>query len=146
MIPKLAWIADDKVMSAEDHRHSIQQSACWVAELDGQLVGFLSAEPQGDELHIWQVAVARPFQGKGVGRCVVQSVITEARRKRFKALTLTTFRGVPWNEPFYQSLGFETLTSNEVDRRLGAILNRELQQGLPADWRCAMRLRLVDSG
>jgi N-acetylglutamate synthase-like GNAT family acetyltransferase len=56
-----------------------------------------------------------------------------------KALTLTTFRNVPWNEPYYRRLGFVTLDSTELNPRLKAILRSEGQAGMPIAQRCAMR-------
>ncbi len=59
-----------------------------------------------------------------------------------EALTLTTFRDVPWNAPLYQRLGFELLTGPEIGERLARILVGEAERGLPGDRRCAMRLLL----
>jgi len=76
-------------------------------------------------------------QGRGVGRRLIGHVIAWARAEGFVSLSLTTFRNVPWNGPFYASLGFV-----EDDRlsALQAILRAEADKGL-AD-RCAMVLTL----
>ena len=36
------------------------------------------------------------------------------------AMTLITFRGVPWNAPYYERLGFRELTDAEVTPGLAA--------------------------
>jgi hypothetical protein len=56
-----------------------------------------------------------------------------------RALTLTTFRHVAWNAPFYARYGFVELPADS-DGRLKAILIRETAHGLPN--RCAMRFDL----
>ena len=43
-----------------------------------------------------------------------------ARSEHFDSITLTTYRDVPWNGPFYESLGFvvlETLTPDLIEIR-----------------------------
>jgi hypothetical protein len=57
-------------------------------------------------------------------------------------VTLTTFRDVIWNEPFYKRLGFRTLRDDEMDERLAELLRQEAERGLPEGSRCAMRLDL----
>ncbi|WP_373691614.1 hypothetical protein [Hyalangium versicolor] len=69
-----------------------------------------------------------------------------SRREGLAALTLTTFRGVPWNEPFYARLGFETLEGAAIGERLSAILRDEVLKGLPGERRCAMRRTAVRVG
>jgi hypothetical protein len=69
----------------------------------------------------------------------LEAVIEPARDLGLNALTLTTFRDVPWNAPFYARFGFETLAPGELDPRLEAILRAEIAHGIPGDRRCAMR-------
>jgi hypothetical protein len=71
----------------------------------------------------------------------MDAVIGWAKSRRFHAITLTTFRDVPWNGPFYGSLGFvvtETLTP-----QLTRIRQDERERGIDAFGpRVAMRLDL----
>lgn len=76
-------------------------------------------------------------QGQGVGRRLIQHVIAWAKAEGFARLSLTTFRSVPWNGPFYASLGF---VEDDRPPALQAILRTEAEKGL-AD-RCAMILAL----
>ncbi len=142
-IPELAWIADGDDLTVEDYRKLIGQSTCWVA-LDQQdrPIGFLCAEVVFGELHVWEFAVLQDRQRSGLGRTLMQQAIAEARSRGLAALTLTTFRDVPWNEPFYERLGFKTLVQEEVGSRLDKILNSEIANGLPGQKRCAMRLNI----
>ncbi|RUQ46321.1 GNAT family N-acetyltransferase, partial [Corynebacterium pseudodiphtheriticum] len=50
------------------------------------------------------------------------------------AVTLTTFKHVPWNAPFYTRLGFKP----ETDPRLAQILADEYAHGFEPGSRCAM--------
>jgi hypothetical protein len=62
----------------------------------------------------------------------------DARNTGFKALTLTTFRDLAWNAPFYARLGFDEVTAIDAHPRLAGELANEVDDGLPADRRCAM--------
>lgn len=139
----LAWVADVEPTSFEDHVALIGAGTVWVAvDGKGDIFGFLLAERCGDELHICEFAVERLLQGLGIGTSLVQAATEYTRTIGVAALTLTTFRGLSWNEPFYHHLGFETLRPDQLDDRLRAVLVREVAIGLPIEMRCAMRLVL----
>ena len=139
-IPDLAWISDDAVLPADTHERFIAGGAEWVAEdlVDG-IAGFLVAEPMGDDLHIWELAVRLDRQGQGIGGGLIEAAAAHAHAAGLTALTLTTFRDVAWNEAFYARRGFQRLKGAALDDRLAAILAREITLGLPGDRRCAMR-------
>lgn len=140
-LPELAWIADADVLSAETHRQRIAANTVWVAtgEAAGP-IGFLSAEIFGDDLHLWEISVRREAQGQGHGRALLANAIADAKRRGLRAVTLTTFSNVPWNRPFYETLGFRCLFPNEMGSRLSQILQNEREHGLAHTPRCAMRL------
>ena len=66
-----------------------------------------------------------------------------ARRRGDHALTLTTFRDVEWNGPYYARLGFEPIPDEQLGPELRAIRDREQADGLDVLPRQAMRLRIV---
>jgi GNAT superfamily N-acetyltransferase len=142
-IPDLAWIADGAVLSVEMHQTYARAGTSWVVldETD-RFVGFLSAEQCGAELHIWELAVRRDQQGRGAGRALIDTALAYAKNHGLAAVTLTTFRDVPWNEPLYAHFGFVTLNAEEMGERLSQVLEDEGAGGLPLERRCAMRLAL----
>lgn len=139
-IPGLQWLADEGVMAERRHAELQAAGTSWVALAADEPVGFLAAEIIGDEMHIWELAVRQDQQGRGLGRALLQAAIDGAADRRLAAVTLTTFRDVPWNQPFYEKIGFVTLPAEEAGARLAAILRSEVEQGLPGERRCAMRL------
>ena len=142
--PSLAWLADTPVTDTRQHLHAIQTQDVWVAEWpDGALAGFLSAEQVDNQLHILELSVGQHFQGQGLGRKLLLAAIEYSRERELDGLTLTTFRDLPWNAPFYQRFGFETLSAAETTPHLLAILGQEIDHGLPGERRCAMCLRLL---
>ncbi len=139
-LPDLAWIADYDIMSVETHLGYVTKGTSWAAEVDGLIVGFLCAEIIESDLHIWLLAVRQERQGKGIGWQLMNTAIEYAHHNWLRSVTMITFREVPWNEPFYRSLGFEIIDAEKMEPRLEEILQEEIQHGIPGDMRCAMRL------
>ncbi|WP_437941661.1 GNAT family N-acetyltransferase [Sorangium sp. So ce341] len=131
------------VTPADGWRDALRAGTLWVVDDGaGAPVAFLGAEAIGDELHIREFDVALERQGQGHGRRLLGHVIAWARSAKLQAITLTTFRTVPWNGPFYAAMGFRELSPAETPPRLAAILKNEARQGLDPARRCAMRLDL----
>ena len=138
--PGLEWIAEDDVQSKEQHRALITDGVAFVAELQGYgIAAFLNGEVTPHALHIWQMAVHRDQHRRGIGRKLMEAAQQFATDHGIDALTLTTFREVPWNEPYYHRLGFITLDCEDLDPRMKAILEAEEHAGLPTTMRCAMK-------
>jgi GNAT superfamily N-acetyltransferase len=113
----------------------------WVADdPHAGLVGFLAGKIEDGGLHIEEIDVMMERQKQGHGRRLMQRAIDGARDRGLAALTLTTFRSVAWNGPFYGSLGFVELSPAETPAWLAAILAKETARGF--EDRCAMRLAL----
>ncbi len=142
-IDDLAWIADADDLSVDRYAALIAGGAAWVAsDAAGDIAGFLCGEVFGDALHIWEMSVRRDGQQAGLGRRLLATATSWAMAARLPALTLTTFREVAWNEPFYRRAGFRTLSDHELTPRLAETLRAEVANGMPGDRRCAMRLDL----
>ncbi|QFT78892.1 GNAT family N-acetyltransferase [Erythrobacter sp. THAF29] len=136
--PELADLDPDDVWEADELRRLIRKGHCLVALVDGEMAGFLASEPFRRELHIWEMDVAPQYQRHGIGAGLLRGCQIDARNSGFKALTLTTFRDLPWNAPFYARLGFEEVTALDAHPRLTGELANEIDNGLPAERRCAM--------
>jgi len=122
---------------------ALSAGTLWVArDGEGRLVGFLAASRGDPWLHVDEIDVASGDQGQGYGRRLMQVAIAWARERDLADVTLTTFRDVRWNAPFYASLGFMEVTRDDSCPRLGAILAREARLGLDPATRCAMKLSL----
>ena len=136
--PDLASIDPDDTWDVPDLERLIRRGHCLVAHVGEAMAGFLVAQPFSRELHIWELDVAPAFQRRGIGAGLVRAAQIDARNTGFRALTLTTFRDLEWNAPFYARLGFEEVTALDAHPRLAGELANEVDDGLPADRRCAM--------
>jgi GNAT superfamily N-acetyltransferase len=124
---------------AEDWIGSLEAQTLWVALVEGRPEAFLGASASGERLHIDEFAVAAEHQGKGLGRRMLAHCIEAARSRGFRLISLTTFRDVPWNAPFYASAGFEPWPDPPAD--IAEKLADERRRGLKN--RLAMRLVLA---
>ena len=122
-------------------RQSLEADLLFVAadELD-QPFGFLAGIAMADAVHIAEIDVIRHWQKKGVGRRLMQAVIETVRARGASGVTLTTDRHVPFNAPFYASLGFHILDDGERSAELSRILDREVEHGADPARRVAMAL------
>ena len=136
--PSLAGLDFTRTRSEADFARLIRKGHCLVAHVGEAMAGFIVAERFSRELHIWEMDVAPQFQRRGIGAGLVRAAQIDARNTGIAALTLTTFRDVAWNGPFYARLGFEEVTALDAHPRLAGELANEVDDGLPADRRCAM--------
>jgi GNAT superfamily N-acetyltransferase len=92
--------------------------------------------------HIEQVSVDPRFAGRRLGRRLLDHVADEARRRGLGAVTLTTFRDVPWNAPYYERCGFRALAADELGPGLHRVRDDESAHGLDPARRVCMRREL----
>jgi len=121
------------------YEHSHEAGLLWVARDEGgRPVGFALCERMDGEIHLEELDVDPEFGRRGIGRTLVEHVCAYAA-ERGMDVTLTTFRGVAWNEPFYASLGFREIRGAEVGVELARRVRAEAERGLPVEVRVVMR-------
>jgi GNAT superfamily N-acetyltransferase len=138
----LHTIADDEPPSAELLLRYVRTGTAWVAELDGEVVGYASASVVDDEGHLDQVSLIGAAAGRRIGQALIEAVIAWTAARGLPAVTLTTFRDVPWNGPYYERLGFVAVPEHEQGPQLAAIRAAERGAGLDVLPRIAMRRSL----
>ena len=125
-------------LSEPDYVRLIARGHCLSAVDDGTPVGFVACRPVGRSLHIGELSVATTHQQHGIGGALLRAIGVDARNSGFSALTLNTFRDVPFNAPFYARHGFVEVENFESWRHLQDSLDMEVALGLPAHSRIAM--------
>lgn len=136
--PDLADFDINDTWTPDDLRRFIRKGHCLVSHVSDEMAGFLVSEPFGRELHIWEMDVDPRFGRQGIGEGLIRAAQIDARNSGFSALTLTTFRDLPWNAPFYARVGFLEISAPDTHSRLAEELTNEADEGLPAERRCAM--------
>lgn len=135
----MAAVADDEPMAVEVLAAYAADGRSWVAEVDGAVAGYVVVDVVDDCAHVEQISVHPDHQGRGVGRALLAAVDRWAVEHGLPALTLTTFRDVPWNAPLYRHLGFVDLAVEERGPELRALVGAEAAHGLDPSSRTCMR-------
>jgi GNAT superfamily N-acetyltransferase len=114
-------VADSPPLPTESLTGYRRAGRAWVAadEYD-EPVGFVVADVVDDRAHIEQVSVHPAHAGRRIGAMLLDHVADWATGHHLTGLTLITFRGVPWNAPYYERLGFRELAETEVSPELAA--------------------------
>jgi ribosomal protein S18 acetylase RimI-like enzyme len=94
-------------------------------------VGFVHVLEIDGHAHLEQLSVLPEHQRRGIGAELTRAAMAEARAQGFDRLSLCTYRDVPWNGPFYRSVGFAEVTDlapyeqrlRQKERDLGLDIN-----------------------
>ena len=112
-----------------------------VADAIRELARVASDDLRGHRKKLRDIAAvaADVFAGRLPSGIAMSEVAGWAADEGLPALTLTTFRGVPWNGPYYARCGFRELSPGEVTPGLAEVLAAEATLGLDPAERIAMR-------
>ncbi|MEM9668255.1 MAG: GNAT family N-acetyltransferase [Pseudomonadota bacterium] len=126
-------------VSIDYHRGSIADETSFVVSDDtGTAVGFALCSERDPDLYLDEVSVHPDHGRKGIGRALVERVIEEARQREKPSVSLSTFRDVVWNAPFYATLGFREITEDDWEDWMHDF-NRIQAETLDVSKRCFMR-------
>ena len=86
----------------------------YVAEIDGSAVGLAGLKPISDEIaEIKRMYVLPEARGHGVGRMLLQQLVTDARELAFRFVRLESAAFMREAHALYRSLGFEDVPPYE---------------------------------
>ncbi len=138
----LPEIADDGPGTVGELEAYRAAGRAWVAvdERDVSIAYILTVEVDA-ALHIEQVSVDPAHAGRGIGAELIEHVCDLARADGRASVTLTTFRDIPWNAPYYARLGFRELAEDEWGPQLRALVAHE-RVAIPGD---AARVTMIRS-
>jgi putative acetyltransferase len=125
--------------TVDEHRHAREHGLAMLSVIAGVPTGFILAVSMDGRAHILELAVALDQQGRGHGRALIAAAETWAAQHGFHEMTLTTFRDVDWNTPFYASLGYDIFGVAADRPELGALIADEIKAGVHRAPRVAMR-------
>jgi GNAT superfamily N-acetyltransferase len=123
-----------------------QEGRLWVAVVNETPVGFAHVEMLADGLpHLQEMDVAPDHGRRGIGTSLLRRVLARVAQAGHDQLTLTTFRDVPWNMPFYARVGFVEITRRDLRPALESIVRDEAERGLDRKRRVVMGYRVGPS-
>lgn len=139
----MADIAADEPFSVETLGRYQQDGRAWVATDAGDApVAYILVDAVDGNAHIEQISVHPDWSRRGIGRELIDRVAVWAATRDLSAITLTTFRDVEWNAPYYARCGFVTVADAELGPGLARIRAHEAARGLDRYGRVTMRRAL----
>ena len=136
-------MVDGRTPPVEPLAASLRLGRVLVAEDADGVAGFAQWDLVDSALHLGQLSVDPARQRRGLGRTLMDRTLGVARGLFAPAVTLTTFRDVPWNAPFYRALGFLAIEDVRLAPGLAAIRASERARGLDAIGPRLAMMRLV---
>jgi len=101
------------------NRYNPDRERCWIAEMDGQIVGSVMVVQESDEAAKLRLLLVDPrARGLGLGKRLVDECIRFARRKGYRKLVLWTNHVLVQARNIYQKAGF-VLVRQEPHRSFG---------------------------
>lgn len=134
----------NETVSEQEHLEAQQRGLLLVALENGNKpVGFAITKQVYSYLHLIEIDVHPQYQRQGIGSALIERVFALAQNHECEAVTLTTYKYVAWNAPWYEKQGFCILFSEDMPSYLLSILNHEKKLGLDPKRRVAMRKMLI---
>ncbi len=124
-------VADDDPISASVFADILARDGAWVTIADDDaVVAYLLTELLDAAVHVEQVTVHPRSARQGRGARLLDVAGELAARRNLRAVTLTTFRDVPWNAPYYARLGFTVMAEEQWGSALRDKVATESTNGL----------------
>jgi ribosomal protein S18 acetylase RimI-like enzyme len=137
------FVADHEPMSIDSLRQHQSQGEIWlVVDYEDKPTGYAVIQNLDGLAHLHEISIHPAHGRKGLGKKLIQALCERAKQEGKAAVTLSTFRDVAWNAPYYLRLGFRILEEEELTGGLREIRERELQLGLPIEKRVCLRKEL----
>ncbi|ATZ56012.1 hypothetical protein BCIN_12g05520 [Botrytis cinerea B05.10] len=134
---------DDSVVDLSLLTSMLQDHHLWVAVDDeDKPVGFLGGFKVDDNFHVAEVSVKKDNQRQGIGNSLMYRMMKDIKEEGFPAITLTTNQILPFNRPWYQSLGYIELEAKDIGNELTLLIEEESNH-LDNNLRCAMRKNIL---
>ena len=133
-------IAAGEPTSAAEYSAIQEDGLLWVACDDADRpAGFIAAKILDGCTYIHEVSVDPDFAGQKLGRRLIDTLCDWAKQRGYPLVTLSTFRDVPWNAPYYAKMGFEIVEMDALGPNHAAVRADEIDGGLDGTARVFMR-------
>lgn len=107
----------------------------------GLAVGFALTSERAGTFYLDQISVHPDFGRKGLGSALIKRVVEEAKFRKLKTVTLSTFREIAWNGPFYKKHGFKEIARRQMEDWM-IDLEKVQAASLDISQRCFMRRKV----
>ena len=109
---EMLWGWNEKAQQ-DFHRREFKKEHFQVIEQQNEQIGYLEIEPFEDHIFVANLMILQPFQGKGLGKIIMQDLIKNNPKIVLEVLKVNQ-RAIA----FYQGLNFEIIEDLEVSFRM----------------------------
>lgn len=104
-------VNEAEVVAAFLHNFKPELEQCWIAEIEGAMVGSIFLTDEGAGLSRLRLLYVEPTaRGQGIGEALVETCLAFAREVKFEAMTLWTHTVLESARRIYAAKGFEIVT------------------------------------
>jgi GNAT superfamily N-acetyltransferase len=136
----LDHVAEDEPLPLDFLLAQQRLGLVWVvADGNDRPVGSAATRELDGALHIEEISVHPAHGRRGLGKRLIETLCDWAGGRDYASVTLSTFRDVPWNAPYYARIGFRALEENELSEGLSALLCQEKRTWFPLARVCMRR-------
>ena len=136
-------VAEDPPPALQELLEDHLRNRIWVSTGDhNDPVGYLRIGWVDDAPHLEQVTVDPAHGRRGHGRALIVHAEHWAKAMGSHRMSLTTYRDVLWNGPYYRRLGWYELAPDELGAELKTLRAEEVARGLDRWARTAMAKNL----
>lgn len=139
---KVGFVAD-RTVGPDLLKKLVDGGTLWIAADENNApMGFAACYPLDGFFYLHEISVARAFQGRGIGRRLMQVIENYALDRAYPYIGLITFRDVRWNGPFYKSLGYKEIAP-DLYSGLHNKFKDDIRHGYDPALRCVM-IKVLD--
>jgi GNAT superfamily N-acetyltransferase len=138
-----AFLVDANPLPLEFIQQRFQAGQVWVAvDQEDTVIGYAVTREVDRTLYLQEIDVAPSHGQRGIGTALIDHIRAWAKPSGYSVMSLSTFRDIPWNAPFYSKLGFRILDESELTEAFQQIRRQEHEGGLPIAQRVIMHCQL----
>jgi GNAT superfamily N-acetyltransferase len=138
-----SFLVDATPLPLDFVQQRFQAGQVWVAvDQQDTVIGFAITREVDDTLYLQEIDIEPQHGQKGLGYALVDTIRSWAKLSGYAVMSLSTFRDIPWNAPFYAKLGFRILDESELTAGFQQIRWQEREAGLPISDRVIMHCEL----
>lgn len=121
---------DDPGLEFDKHLGLVGSGNIWIAESEGEVIGFTSLIKKGQEAEIEPVIVSMKQRGKGVGEQLVKHAVEEAKKQNVLCLYVKPVARNKEAISFFYDCGFKTVGHIQLFMWLGESASDYWKEGL----------------
>jgi predicted N-acetyltransferase YhbS len=139
-----SFLVTAEPLSLDFVKQQFQLGLVWVAvDRNDVVVGYAIARDLDNTLYLQQIDVEPHHGRRGIGSRLVKAVCSRAKLHGYHLVSLSTFRDIPWNAPFYAKLGFRPVNEYELTPSFQQLRLKEAEVGLTISKRVIMHYQVL---